>query len=108
MDTSQQPGQGLLGRGTPFVGRDGELSQLRRNLDWCDRPRGRVVQVTGDPGIGRSRLLSEFAVLAQAAGVPMLRGQATEFERQVPFGVFINALDDHVSGLPAGVWPDLV
>ncbi|MBV9142641.1 MAG: AAA family ATPase [Pseudonocardiales bacterium] len=56
--------------------------------------------MSGDPGIGKTRLLGEFTALAQAADWPVLWGQATELEREVPFGVLINALDDHVSELP--------
>lgn len=99
MDTSQHEVPALPGSATPFVGRDRELDRLRQSLNWSDQRRGRIVQVTGDPGIGKTRLLGEFAALARAAGVPVLWGQATEFERDVPFGVFIDALDDHVSGL---------
>jgi DNA-binding CsgD family transcriptional regulator/tetratricopeptide (TPR) repeat protein len=97
----QEQAAPTLARSTaPFLGRDREFNQLRRSLDWPDQPRGRVVQVSGDPGIGKTRLLGEFTALARAAGWPVLWGQATELERDVPFGVLINALDDHVSELP--------
>lgn len=102
MDTNKHGVPALPGSAKRFVGRDRELDQLRRSLDRVDRRRGRTVQVTGDPGIGKSRLLGEFAALAQAAGWPVLSGQAAELECDVPFAVFINALDDHVSSLPPG------
>ncbi len=102
MDTNQQGVHAVSRSQESFVGRDRELDQLRRSLDWPDRRHGRVVQVTGDPGIGKTRLLGEFAALVRVTGMPVLWGQATEFEREVPFGVFINALDDHVSGLTPG------
>jgi AAA ATPase domain len=107
VDISQQGMLAPSERATRFVGRDRELDRLRRSVDWADRQHGRIVQVTGDPGIGKTRLLAEFAALARAAGVPVLWGQASEFDRDVPFGVFINALDDHVSGLPPARLADL-
>jgi DNA-binding NarL/FixJ family response regulator len=100
MNVSQHEISAPLRSAKPFVGRDRELDRLRHSLNWSDGQRGRIVQVTGDPGIGKTRLLGEFATLAQAAGLTILWGQATELECDVPFGVFINALDDHVSSLP--------
>lgn len=45
---------------SPFVGRAAELDQLEGHWrDVCDR-RGRVVHITGEPGIGKSRLVDEF------------------------------------------------
>ncbi|MGH3901503.1 MAG: AAA family ATPase [Pseudonocardiaceae bacterium] len=102
MDISQHEVPVLPGSATPFVGRDRELDRLRRSLNWSDQRRGRIVAVAGDPGIGKTRLLGEFAALARATGSPVLWGQATELECDVPFGVFINALDDYVSSLPPG------
>jgi DNA-binding CsgD family transcriptional regulator len=51
-----------------------------------------VVVVTGEPGIGKSRLLSAFA--AAAGGVPVLSGRGTELESSAPWALFLDALDD--------------
>jgi len=51
----------LLGKPTPFVGRDRELSTLVGIFEECiDEPVARVVLVTGQPGAGKSRVASEF------------------------------------------------
>lgn len=51
----------LLGRETPCVGRDRELSLLRMYLDECvSEPVARTVLVTAPAGIGKSRLRYEF------------------------------------------------
>ena len=42
---------------TPFVGRDAERSELRRLWDETKQGRGGLAVVTGDPGIGKSRLV---------------------------------------------------
>jgi DNA-binding winged helix-turn-helix (wHTH) protein/tetratricopeptide (TPR) repeat protein/ABC-type transport system involved in cytochrome c biogenesis ATPase subunit len=42
---------------TPFVGRDEELELILRRWGEAKRGQGRVVVVTGEPGIGKSRLL---------------------------------------------------
>lgn len=51
----------LMGRPTPCVGRDRELSMLEDLLDECVSDRvSRTVVVTGPPGIGKSRLAGEW------------------------------------------------
>ena len=45
---------------TQFVGRAGELARLEERLAEVEQGRGQVVVISGDPGIGKSRLLSEF------------------------------------------------
>lgn len=54
---------------TPFIGRDDESQQLRDVfLDVSNHRVGRLVAVTGDAGIGKSRLIHEFFTLAAAQG----------------------------------------
>lgn len=90
-----------------LVGRAAELTALNRELARAAGPA--VVAVTGDPGIGKTRLLAELTAEARRAGRTVLAGWATEFERDVPFGMFRNLLDDHLgagdhplTGLAAG------
>lgn len=52
----------LVDRGlTQFVGRGAELEQLERAFTQAVSGRGAVVAVAGEPGVGKSRLLWEFA-----------------------------------------------
>jgi len=83
-----------------FVGRVDELGRLIASTETGAR-QARVVAVTGEPGIGKSRLLREFSAVAEARGVAVRWGGADEFERHVPFRVFNEALGDllsHVDG----------
>lgn len=61
---------------TPLVGRDEEMALLRRSWDEARRGLGRRIVITGEPGIGKSRLVLEIRRVAQAdgAGVVDLRG----------------------------------
>jgi class 3 adenylate cyclase/tetratricopeptide (TPR) repeat protein len=46
---------------TPFIGRGGDLALLRQTYDRAVRESGaQLVTLTGEPGVGKSRLLSEF------------------------------------------------
>jgi predicted ATPase len=53
----------------------------------------------GEAGIGKTRLLAELRSRAEARGALTLDGRAAEYEREVPFGVFLDALDDHAGSL---------
>ena len=51
----------LLGKPTPCVGRDAELSNLEMQLSSCiEESEARVILITAPPGIGKSRLQHEF------------------------------------------------
>jgi class 3 adenylate cyclase/predicted ATPase len=45
---------------TPLVGREEELDLLRRRWERAARGEGQFVQIVGEPGIGKSRLVDEF------------------------------------------------
>ena len=44
---------------TRFVGRDRELDHLHQALHWAETGHGQVVALVGEPGVGKSRLVSE-------------------------------------------------
>ncbi|SMD26480.1 regulatory protein, luxR family [Kibdelosporangium aridum] len=71
-----------------------------------------MVEVVGEPGIGKSRLLGEMRAVANRQGRLVLAGHASELERHNPFGVFLDAICDHVASLDppdlAGLGTDLV
>jgi len=92
--------EGQMGVATaPLVGRTEELRLLDGAL--VDLPRGepRWVELAGEPGIGKSRLLGELATRASHRGLLVLSGFASELERDLPFWLFVNALDDYVRSL---------
>ncbi|MFJ3667822.1 AAA family ATPase [Streptomyces sp. NPDC090106] len=79
----------------PFVGRRAELDQL---LD----PAGPAVHVVvGEAGIGRTRLAAEAARRAAGAGAAVLWGAGHDDGAQLPYGVFVEALEGRLAGRPA-------
>jgi eukaryotic-like serine/threonine-protein kinase len=70
----------LLGKPTPFVGRERELTTLKAIYDECTgEPVARAVLVTGFPGAGKSRLVAEFMRVVRETGpveIWMTRGDA--------------------------------
>ena len=71
------PGLGIL------AGRDRELATLRRWLAEALDGHGRLVVLTGPPGIGKTRLAEELGDGARRAGPRVLWGRAVE-ERGAP------------------------
>jgi dienelactone hydrolase len=62
----------------PFVGRRRELGELREALDEAAAGHGVVVVLTGEPGIGKTRLLQEAADRATADGWGVFTGRCWE------------------------------
>lgn len=82
-----------------LVGRAGELASLEPILGELDRGCPGAIELAGEPGIGKTRLLREIAARAGARGHLVLSGAASEFEHDLPFSVFVDALDEYVAGL---------
>jgi len=102
----------------PFVGRSDELLRLRQMWVRSMRGLGGVAVISGEAGIGKSRLLGEFAATVAAQGGTIVAGAAT-FPEAVPYQAVIEALRSalpSIAGLPldaawlaaaADVLPDL-
>ncbi len=76
----------------PLVGRQAELAQLQQVLDQARQGRGHLVTVCGEAGIGKSRLIQELAVRAEAAGGRVVVGRCFESEQVLPFGPWVGIL----------------
>ena len=83
----------------PLVGRAEELALLDGALADLTRGEWKVVELLGEPGIGKTRLLVELATRASVRENPRARRRRSELERDLPFQVFVNALDDYLRGL---------
>jgi DNA-binding NarL/FixJ family response regulator len=89
---------------TPLVGRMAELELVERMLDGTSAGEARFLFVSGEPGIGKTRLLSELLLRAADRGYLALHGNAAEFERELPFGLVVNALDEFLESLGGGAF----
>ena len=86
-------------RAVGLVGRSAERARLKVALRDVERRRAAgVVEVLGEPGVGKTTLLGLLD--AHRGEHRVLAGRAAEFEGDLPFGVFVDALDRHLGGLP--------
>jgi DNA-binding CsgD family transcriptional regulator len=86
----------LVGRARELAELEGALDQLAAGTPWC-------VQIVGEPGIGKSRLLAELCRRGEDRGYLVLNGRAAEFERDIPFGLIVDALNDYFGSLEPAV-----
>ena len=85
----------LLGRALPLVGREAQMQALRALLDTValNRPIGaRAVMISGETGLGKSRLLAEMYLEARARGFRVLEGRTYQSGGMFPYFPFIEAL----------------
>ncbi|MCU1613210.1 MAG: transcriptional regulator, LuxR family [Frankiales bacterium] len=67
----------------PFVGRDAELSALRRAVEEAAQS-GQALLLRGDPGVGKSALLQAVGQIGAAQGWRVLRTDGTPAEQRLP------------------------
>jgi AAA ATPase domain/Bacterial transcriptional activator domain len=77
----------------PFVGRDEPLARLVEALERAGRGERRLALVSGEPGIGKTRLMLELCARAHAAGATVRFGRCFE-EAIAPYQPFVEALGD--------------
>jgi len=68
----------------PIVGRDAELAVFQDALDAARRRMSRYVEVVGEPGIGKSRLLEELKT--RAIGFQQLVASCEPYASSTPYG----------------------
>ncbi|MEO8293157.1 MAG: tetratricopeptide repeat protein [Actinomycetota bacterium] len=78
----------------PFVGREREMGLLWDGLESARRGEGRVVEVVGEPGIGKSRLLEE--VRAAATGFSLHASACDAYRSSTPYFAFRGPLRELV------------
>jgi class 3 adenylate cyclase/tetratricopeptide (TPR) repeat protein len=82
---------------TPMVGRVHEVATLIERFGEVKAGRGQVVSISGDAGIGKSRLLLEFRRRLAEAGlaVTWLEGQCISFGQSIPYLPLLDQLREN-------------
>lgn len=82
----------------PLVGRETELMALREALDAARMRQSRAVELVGEPGAGKTRLVEEL--VGTAAGFQVLRARCEPYASSTPFAPFRSLLRPLVGILP--------
>ncbi len=110
------PVGGFLGAApdNPLVARAGEIARSRELVDIVRRGDGRLLLLSGEPGVGKTRLAQEVTLISRAAGMYLTTGRCYEPQQNVPFAPFLEPLTrlvtvarDRLSLDPLQRWPQL-
>jgi hypothetical protein len=88
-----------MGNRTPLVGREAESAVLSEALDRARQGNGTLLLLSGDAGVGKTRLADELAAGASAL---VLRGAATNSVTP-PYGPIVAALRSYLRAEPDGL-----
>src|SRR2546421_4645194 len=88
--------------GTPIIcpvliGRAAELTTLRLLVDRARSGKGQIVLLSGEAGIGKSRLAAEAKTYATAQGFLLLQGHCFPTDRSCPYAPLLDLLRAYVS-----------
>ena len=86
--------------GTPIscpvlIGRQAELTALRLLIERAKSSKGQVVLLSGEAGIGKSRLVAEAKTDATAQGFLLLQGHCFPTDRSCPYAPLLDLLRSH-------------
>jgi ABC-type transport system substrate-binding protein len=87
---------------SPFVGRDEQIKELQQRLNNAVDGKCQFVVISGEAGVGKTRLLDELETLARARQIRVLHGRFVEHEAAFPYYGFCEAIQEYFQQKEAG------
>lgn len=84
--------QRLSGMRADLIGREREISILRKGLNDLKTGHGSIISVIGNAGTGKSRLIEEFKGLIGMDEIQWREGRAYEYSHDIPYSPLIDLL----------------
>jgi class 3 adenylate cyclase len=87
-------GRGLTGIHAPMIGRDAQLARLSDLFGVARAGQGRVASILGEPGIGKSRLLSEFRAYVERedSSARWIEGRCLSYGQTLPYHLVLDVV----------------
>jgi class 3 adenylate cyclase len=95
--------RGIAGLTSEMVGRDAQLDGLARKLDALEAGEGGVAVISGEPGIGKSRLLAECRRLATAGerAIGYAEGQCLSYGHDLAHHLIVDLVRSNIGVTPS-------
>ncbi|MGH7554859.1 MAG: ATP-binding protein, partial [Longimicrobiales bacterium] len=87
----------------PLIGRSTELAAVRARLDGVAAGRGSTLLITGEGGVGKTRLVAAVQDDAERSGWFVMAGRGYPVETDVPYALFADALVPRLLSIDADV-----
>lgn len=97
--TKAQPGsvRGIRGLRSPMVGREQEFQQARMMVKrLASKKLGGALLLTGEAGIGKSRLTRELKSIIEPDTIRVLEGHSLTYRRLIPYWIFQDILRNYL------------
>lgn len=83
-----------------IVGREREISDIKKTIELCIRSKGQILSISGEPGIGKSRLVQEVIKMCEKKDYQILKGNCISYGSAFSYHPWIDILNDFFNILP--------
>lgn len=76
-----------------LVGRLAEIEGIGKSIEKVKASQGQVVAITGEPGVGKSRIAKELELMAKDRGLKFAKGKCYSYSNNIAYLPFIRQLN---------------
>ncbi len=89
-----------LSESEKIIGREKEIIEIKKSINLCSNGKGQILCITGEPGIGKSRLVQEVIRLSEKEGLHILKGHCISYGSAFSYHPWIDILNEFFNILP--------
>jgi class 3 adenylate cyclase/tetratricopeptide (TPR) repeat protein len=87
--------RGIEGLESPLIGRTEEFAICKQAADQLMTGKGGALLITGEAGLGKSRLVAELKEYVGGRDITWLEGKCASYSRSINYWVFVDALKNY-------------
>lgn len=76
-----------------IVGRDREIRKMQDLVALCPKGKGQILGITGEPGVGKSRLVQELIKLSEKTGYQIFKGDCISYGSAFSYHPWVEILE---------------
>ncbi|MEU8275959.1 AAA family ATPase [Microbispora bryophytorum] len=86
----------------PLIGREAQHREIEAAVSRLSKGRPALIEISGDPAMGKTALLAEVTRVARVAGIAAFTGRPHPADGDMAFGAIVDALDGPLSATRSG------